>query len=378
MNENVNKTEKQNGNKLTKIEGIIKSVNFFDTPGKKKWLKVELVGSYNDVKFIIAWEEMAKNCNSWFHENDHIKLTGTKEYDESFLKGWKVTVRSDSEIIINSKIVYTGSEDLERSDIDASLETALSKLNQEEHDIIDALPIKFANNKSNKQRDTELDTADPAPSSMKTKKGKSKVKTKTKAKSKLSKDVNSELTSMKKTYEFNENSTTPLITKEIVKEQINSFASDKEIFFFLELCKAYNLNPFLDIYLIKYNNTSKAQFVVSKDYFLKKSKQHKDFLEFEAGIIVREENNSYERLEGSMYDTDRQKLIGGYCVVRFKKESEKSTFNHTVSLHEYDTNQSTWKKIPATMIRKVAIVQALRESFPEIFSQLYDSSELGV
>ena len=34
--------------------------------------------------------------------------------------------------------------------------------------------------------------------------------------------------------------------------------------------------------------------------------------------------------------------------------------------------------MPATMIRKVALVQALREAFPSELSGMYDQSEMGV
>ena len=36
-----------------------------------------------------------------------------------------------------------------------------------------------------------------------------------------------------------------------------------------------------------------------------------------------------------------------------------------------------WAKMPATMIRKVAIVSALREAFPDKFQGMYDQSEMG-
>ena len=37
-----------------------------------------------------------------------------------------------------------------------------------------------------------------------------------------------------------------------------------------------------------------------------------------------------------------------------------------------------WTKRPATMIRKVALMQALREAFPDDLAGMYDSSEMGV
>jgi hypothetical protein len=47
-------------------------------------------------------------------------------------------------------------------------------------------------------------------------------------------------------------------------------------------------------------------------------------------------------------------------------------------LRDYDTGLSSWKKMPAVMIRKVALAQALREVFPDTFQGLYESAETGV
>ena len=47
-----------------------------------------------------------------------------------------------------------------------------------------------------------------------------------------------------------------------------------------------------------------------------------------------------------------------------------------VSLDEYDQHRSLWKTKPATMIRKVALVQALREAYPGAYGGIYDSSEM--
>ena len=48
-----------------------------------------------------------------------------------------------------------------------------------------------------------------------------------------------------------------------------------------------------------------------------------------------------------------------------------------VGIDEYGTGKSMWKTKPATMIRKVALVQALREAYPGEFAGLYDAAEMG-
>ena len=52
-------------------------------------------------------------------------------------------------------------------------------------------------------------------------------------------------------------------------------------------------------------------------------------------------------------------------------------FYDEVPLEEYSTGKSSWQKMPGTMIRKVALVHALREAFPEDFQGLYSPEEMG-
>ena len=49
-----------------------------------------------------------------------------------------------------------------------------------------------------------------------------------------------------------------------------------------------------------------------------------------------------------------------------------------IPLSEYDKNQSTWNEKKATMITKVAKVQALRDAFPAQLGAMYTSEEQGV
>jgi len=73
-------------------------------------------------------------------------------------------------------------------------------------------------------------------------------------------------------------------------------------------------------------------------------------------------------------------LVGGWA--RVHRHDWKVPTEAEVSLKEYmrtDSTgrpQSSWAKMPATMIKKVAIVQALRDAFPEDFQGLYSPEEM--
>ena len=148
---------------------------------------------------------------------------------------------------------------------------------------------------------------------------------------------------------------------------------DHEIDFFIEVCKRSELNPFMrEIYLIKYDANTPAQYVVGKDAFTGRASKLPAYDGMVAGIIV-QRNSSIEYLDGAFY-APNDKLLGGWAKVFRKDRSHPSSAS--VSITEYSSNQSTWRKLPATMIRKVAVVQALREAFPSEFHGLYDSSEM--
>lgn len=163
------------------------------------------------------------------------------------------------------------------------------------------------------------------------------------------------------------------LTLEDIKGYICQKATDSEAYMFLKLCQARGLNPFTkEAYLVKYGQD--ATMIVGKEAFTRKAEQHPMFDGFRAGIIVDCGDGEIEEREGTFLKPS-EKLLGGWAEV-FRKDRSRP-FKGTVSLQEYNTNQSLWKTKPGTMIRKVALVQVLRECFPSEFSGMYDSSEIG-
>ena len=164
----------------------------------------------------------------------------------------------------------------------------------------------------------------------------------------------------------------PALDIDTIKQYINPNVTDQEAFVFLQLCKARGLNPFTgEAYLIKYDK-SPATTVIGKDAFTQRAERNKEFDGFEAGIIVISGKDIIRR-EGCFL-TEEEKLVGGWAKV-YRKDRHKP-FTTEVQMKEYNKKQAMWLKIPATMIRKVALVQALREAFPSDLGGLYDSSEV--
>ena len=72
-------------------------------------------------------------------------------------------------------------------------------------------------------------------------------------------------------------------------------------------------------------------------------------------------------------------MVGAWARVYRKDRSHPYTA--TVRVAEYEVHKSggglnkSWSERPATMIRKVALVQALREAFPDQFAGMYIAEE---
>lgn len=163
-----------------------------------------------------------------------------------------------------------------------------------------------------------------------------------------------------------------------VRNFICAKATDAECKIFLETCKQYRLNPFTkEAYLIHYDNNSEdtpSTIVLGKNCYMQMAERHPAFDGFEAGIIVLDtEAGQLEHREGSIV-YEGEELLGGWAKV-YRKDRTRPSYEE-VKLGEYDTGKSLWKGKKATMIRKVALVHALREAFPSTFGSLYDESEV--
>lgn len=158
--------------------------------------------------------------------------------------------------------------------------------------------------------------------------------------------------------------------------------SDQEVMMYLTLCRYQHLNPFLkEVYLIKYGN-SPATIVTGKDLFTKRANRNPLYAGKAAGIIVKNnETGDITEREGTFYIPETEDLVGGWAKVYIKGHDQPEyasvSFNEYAGKKSDGSLNSQWASKPGTMIRKVALVQALREAFPEDFSALYAPEEVG-
>jgi len=162
----------------------------------------------------------------------------------------------------------------------------------------------------------------------------------------------------------------------------NGNVTDQEVVMFLNLCRFQHLNPFLrEAYLIKFGNQP-ATIVTGKDAITKRAMRNPKYAGQQAGVVIfHAERGELEYRPGSLVISGEQ-LVGGWAKVHVK--GYEIPIEAVVSYDEYvgttkdGTVNSQWAKKPATMIRKVALVQALREAFPEDLGGLYASEEMNI
>lgn len=137
--------------------------------------------------------------------------------------------------------------------------------------------------------------------------------------------------------------------------------TDQEVMMFMALCKYQNLNPFLrEAYLIKYG-TEKATMVVGKETFLKRAVKNPRYKGHETGI-----SDDGQKAWAKVY-------VEGYQV----PISIEVDFSEYVGLKKDGTVNRMWQTKGRTMLKKVALVQALREAFPEDFGGMYSPEEIN-
>lgn len=172
-----------------------------------------------------------------------------------------------------------------------------------------------------------------------------------------------------------------MLTPKIVQDYIVSGTAQislPEFKMFTELCKVRKLNPFLkEAYLIKFGSQP-AQMVVGKDAILKRAISNKSFNGREQGIIVKREDGIIEERRGT-FRLSEEVLVGGWAKV-YRKDWEYPTYV-TVSFDEVAQKKndgslnSNWATKGATMVEKVALMRALRETFTEDLGGMIDEDE---
>lgn len=160
----------------------------------------------------------------------------------------------------------------------------------------------------------------------------------------------------------------------------NPIISNRELARVIMTCKARRLNPFTGDVVVQprknRDGSVACSLVVTKNFFERRASANPMYKGKRAGITVLNKDGVPVKRPGCALYTDLgEKLIGGWCEVFVDgREPEYAE----VAFSEYNQGFALWKTKPATMIRKVAVSQALREAFPADFGNLYEPEEMGM
>ncbi|MBZ2024513.1 phage recombination protein Bet [Streptococcus sanguinis] len=158
----------------------------------------------------------------------------------------------------------------------------------------------------------------------------------------------------------------------------DNLLTPKQVGMALSLIKGRDLNPLAnEVYIVAYrkkNGGTEFSLIVSKEAFLKRANRNPQLEGFEAGIVVINESGLQEERKGALV-LPNDELVGGWA--RVYRKDFRVPVEVYVSMKEYNKSQSTWNSMPATMIRKTALVNALREAFPEDLGNMYTEDDGG-
>lgn len=165
------------------------------------------------------------------------------------------------------------------------------------------------------------------------------------------------------------------VTSDDVRMHICPQADVKEIAFFMELCRAQRLNPFLnEAYLVKFQGKP-AQIMVAHKALVKRAEAHPQFDGMEHGVVVLRNGEIHNEQRGAFYPEAGEKLLGGWCKV-YRKDRRMPIYAER-SFTSMDKGQANWKTMPDLMIDKCAQAAALREAFPDELRNMYVQEEMG-
>lgn len=173
--------------------------------------------------------------------------------------------------------------------------------------------------------------------------------------------------------EYEANGEAVKLSPSMVKQYLvsgDAEVTDQEVVMFMQLAKFQHLNPFLkEAYLVKFRGKP-AQIIVSKEAFMKRANANPHFEGIKAGIIV-ERGDEMVQLNGTV-KLGKDRLIGGWATV---KRDDRDETHVELPISEFSKGQATWNSMPGTMIRKTAMVNALREAFPQELGALYTEDD---
>lgn len=147
--------------------------------------------------------------------------------------------------------------------------------------------------------------------------------------------------------------------------------NDRNVAMVMATCAALRLNPLAgDCHIGVFKG--KPTIMPSIDYYQRVAAAQETYDGMDSGVLYSAEDGLHRR-SGCVVPPGCE-LVGGWATAYDRSRSHPVDVE--VALSEYDQGNAMWESKPATMIRKVAKAQALRELYPGCFKNTYVSEEL--
>lgn len=162
------------------------------------------------------------------------------------------------------------------------------------------------------------------------------------------------------------------VIEQMVPAKDRPAMTDRNVAIIMATCAALRMNPLAgDCHIGVFKG--KPTVMPSIDYYQRVAAMQEGYDGMESGVVLADADGNLERRSGGIVPAGRT-LVGGWATAYDKGRAHPVDIE--VSMEEYDQQNTMWEAKPATMIRKVAKAQALRELYPGLFKNTYVTEEM--
>ena len=162
------------------------------------------------------------------------------------------------------------------------------------------------------------------------------------------------------------------VIEELVSAKYKPFMNERNTEIIIATLASLRMNPLSGDCHIGFFK-GKPTIMPSINYYQRVASQQDSYDGMESGIVASYGDADLKRFDGCIVPSGWT-LIGGWATAYDKNRSHPVHIE--VPLSEYDQGNTMWESKPATMIRKVAKAQALRELYPGNFANTYIAEEM--
>lgn len=161
------------------------------------------------------------------------------------------------------------------------------------------------------------------------------------------------------------------VIEELVRAKDRPAMTDRNVAIIMARCAALRMNPLAgDCHIGVFKG--RPTIMPSIDYYQRVAAMQEGYDGMESGVVV-SDGHTMEEVCGCIVQKGWE-LVGGWAIAYDRGRSHP--VHIVVPLEEYAQDNSMWESKPATMIRKVAKAQALRELYPGCFKGTYVAEEM--